>query len=118
MRMTAFVLLAAWLPVTALCVAHCSIEPKADICCPQTGKSESVPSKANCVLSLALVKVDEDHQILFSCALDSVRTAIVLEVPALTEANIATPTGPERILVPWQFLTRAAPLPRAPSFVS
>lgn len=119
MRIVALLVLAVWLPATALCSVECSVTSADDICCPESSDEESrAPIKGNCVLSSALVKSDDDHSLNFGTMPILFVVTEVPAWPAFVDLECLPPIPPEQFAVIWHFLTRAALLPRAPSEVS
>ena len=118
-RIAAFLLLVAWLPATALCAVNCSATSEADVCCPHPEESApSAPEKGNCVFSSAVVKVDDQQGAPPALLVINSPPATVNVSEARIEAVVSQQSAPDRVIVSWQFLTRTAPLPRAPSIVS
>ncbi|HMJ91002.1 MAG TPA: hypothetical protein VK530_14365 [Candidatus Acidoferrum sp.] len=122
-RMSAFVILAIWLLAMNLCARECSSFEADDLCCPKaTGKATeqpvSVPS--NCFFASALTtKVQQDDQIHDLVSLPCVLASwLAADQLAASPTPLPAPKSAPPCLQSWQFLTRTALQPRAPSVVS
>jgi hypothetical protein len=110
------VLLAVWLPATSLCLLEQAFLIQKDDCCPssQTPSSGERPGSACCSLAAGNYKIEHVEVTLF---------VAVSEVDApIPEFVFPSPrsTVDEMLFCQqsWQFLARAAPPVRAPSFAS
>jgi hypothetical protein len=118
-----WLILAIWLPATSLCLVEKAGWLSADDCCqknsPDSNPASSAEDSACCALGSSSYKANEDER-LISLSCDFVLTP-ALVLPSLEADHcfhVAGTKAPVHLSVSWQFSSRAALLPRAPSFVS
>ena len=122
-RIIAFVLLAVWLPLTGVCVAKCATAADDDMCCPKSA-DHGAPgspsgSNGNCIFASALAKIGDDHRTVFDASLVAIFFTELFFLPPVESSHCIASSGPpESGCIGWQFVTRCALPPRAPSFVS
>jgi hypothetical protein len=118
-------LLALWMPATSLCLIERAGWFANDDCCPSSSKDapdgKPAPEKNCCALASATYKANDDQTLTVSAPL--LAFLILPDLIALVEASDAFQSlpvthSPTDLSVSWQFSSRAAAPPRAPSLVS
>ena len=124
-RIMALAMLAVWMSASAFCVQECASLQQDHFCCPKdAGDADDhspAPVKAagDCVLSSALTKFQDGQRGGCDLALLPVSFTLLGALPPQPPQQLFTPASPATSLSgQWQFLTRCASPPRAPSFVS
>lgn len=124
-RTMAFVMLAVWLSVSTICVTECASLAHDDLCCPKAaGQSSDQPASpgtdSNCVLSSALTKAQDEERVAWNSSLLPAVAQVLFLVPPNTEPvwRITSADSAQTLSHEWQFITRTALPPRAPSLAS
>jgi hypothetical protein len=114
----AALLLVLWIPATSLCLLEAAgWISDADGC----AAGQSLESSPCCALASATYKIQENRQVAQPSY--AVEIALVVELPKLISAPNHSALGeigvsPLELVKTWQFCSRAASTPRAPSFAS
>ena len=122
-RIVAFVMLAIWLSATSSCIAKCAAAADDDICCPKSAGHDAPASPScpndNCILASAFTKIGDDQRNIFNASLLAVLFDRLILLPSVESSRCAVfKSLPQIDFIGWQFITRSALPPRAPSFVS
>ncbi|MCI0539428.1 MAG: hypothetical protein L0Z50_29820 [Verrucomicrobiales bacterium] len=124
-RVVAAVLLVMWIPATSLCLLETAGWLASDGCCPSssggTPASEPTSDSPCCLLASGSYKANDEEHSSIAAPLFAFLSVLNLFEPAerTDEAQlIAFEPPPPELVAGWQFSSRAALPPRAPSFVS
>ena len=119
-----WLLLVIWLPAASLCLIERAELLTNDDCCPSS-TPESAPGNPSsdstcCTLASASYKADEYSQLHITAPLfiGVLIFGVAIETELVQVAGNANDLGPPTLLKTWQFTSRAALAPRAPSFAS
>lgn len=124
-RVVAAALLVLWIPATSLCLLEIAGWLSNDGCCPSgsAGSPGSEPSDESpcCLLASGSYKANDEERAIAPTPLVAFLSVLNFFEPAERtdepQRNGFEPSPPE-LLAGWQFSSRAALPPRAPSFVS
>jgi hypothetical protein len=111
-------LLVIWIPATSLCLAENAGIVAANDHCGERPSSQTSPC---CALASAAYKLDDNESAVapsFGVARVLLSDLAELSLPAKHIELIDSGVSPPELLKSWQFRSRAAGSPRAPSFVS
>lgn len=119
-RIMAVLMLAFWVSAITVCAGECAKFVEKDLCCPSSGEHDSgqpAGSGNNCLFSVALTKIHDEESVAWNfLLLPAIAEVLFLAQPdaePVREAN--APAGVQTLSREWQFITRTALPPRAPS---
>jgi hypothetical protein len=122
-RIMSVLMLAFWVSAITVCAGECAKFVEKDLCCPSSGEHDSdqpAGSGNNCLFSVALTKIHDEERVAwdFSLLPAIAQVLFVAEPDAAPVWRAIAPDPVQTLSHEWQFITRAALPPRAPSFVS
>lgn len=121
-RVMALLMLAFWMSALTACTTECAKLAQDDLCCPASGHGSDDPANpdSNCVFTVALIKIHDDDRVAWDFSLLPAIAQVLFTTPPDAESHrrISSPGAAQTLSREWQFITRTALPPRAPSFVS
>jgi hypothetical protein len=119
-RIMSVLMLAFWVSAITVCAGECAKFAQDDLCCPASGEHDSdrpASSDSNCLFSVALTKIHDEERVAwdFSLLPAIAQVLFVAEPDAAPAWRAIAPDPVQTLSHEWQFITRAALPPRAPS---
>jgi hypothetical protein len=122
-RVMALLMLAFWLPAVTVCADKCASFAPDDLCCPESaGHSSNQPASpdSNCIFSHVLTKIHDEERVAGDVSLLSAIVQPLFSIVPRAEPlrRAASQDFVQAFSQEWQFITRTALPPRAPSSLS
>jgi hypothetical protein len=119
----ALLMLAFWVSAISVCAGECAKFAQDDLCCPASGEHGSdqpASSDSNCLFSVALTKIHDEERVAWDFSLLPAVAPVPFLMPSDNEPlwRAAFPDLTQSFAHEWQFITRTALSPRAPSSLS